>query len=145
MSNFFVEIEIGSTDHSKLLITNLMKFKKRERQKSLNIFFCLFQLTLHLLTSISKQHKSSMASIPSEILPQILVLLQSPLLQGGALHAMLEFFQAVVGLPKLGFRDLLQVQGQVGVTIFIQLEDIGTVELNPSQKRFLCCPFTKKA
>ena len=50
-----------------------------------------------------------MAYIPSEILPQILVLIQSPLLQGGALHAMLDFFQAIVGLPKLGFKDLLQV------------------------------------
>jgi hypothetical protein len=50
-----------------------------------------------------------MANIPNEILPQILVLIQSPLLQGGALGAMLEFFQAIVGLPKLGFKDLLQM------------------------------------
>lgn len=50
-----------------------------------------------------------MASVPNEILPQILVLIQSPLLQGGALGAMLEFFQAIVGLPKLGFKDLLQM------------------------------------
>lgn len=69
------------------------------------------QLTLNLLTSISKIHKSCMATIPNDILPQILILIQSPLLQGGALVALLEFFQALVsiGLPKLGFRDLLQM------------------------------------
>ncbi|XP_071144380.1 cullin-associated NEDD8-dissociated protein 1-like isoform X2 [Mytilus edulis] len=69
------------------------------------------QLSLHLLTSISKIHKSCMATIPNEILPQILVLIQSPLLQGGVLNALLEFFQALVAteLPKLGFKDLLQM------------------------------------
>ena len=69
------------------------------------------QLSLNLLTSVSKIHKSCMATIPNEILPQILILIQSPLLQGGALNALLEFFQALVvtGLPKLGFKDLLQM------------------------------------
>ncbi|KAL3888576.1 hypothetical protein ACJMK2_001063 [Sinanodonta woodiana] len=67
------------------------------------------QLTLTLLTSISKSHKNSMANVPNEILPQILILIQSPLLQGGALLAMLDFFQAIVGLPKLFFKDLLQL------------------------------------
>ncbi|XP_064597809.1 cullin-associated NEDD8-dissociated protein 1-like [Liolophura sinensis] len=69
------------------------------------------QLTLNLLTSISKIHNSSLSNIQQEILPQILVLLRSPLLQGGALNAMLEFFQAVVksNLPKLGFKDLSQM------------------------------------
>lgn len=73
--------------------------------------FPFFQLSLNLLTSVSKIHKSCMATIPNEILPQILILIQSPLLQGGALNALLEFFQALVatGLPKLGFKDLLQV------------------------------------
>ena len=75
------------------------------------MFIPLFQLSLNLLTSVSKIHKSCMATIPNEILPQILILIQSPLLQGGALNALLEFFQALVatGLPKLGFKDLLQV------------------------------------
>lgn len=60
------------------------------------------QLTLNLLTSISKTHKSCMASLHNEILPQILQLIQSPLLQGGALTALLELFQALVltGLPS---------------------------------------------
>lgn len=69
------------------------------------------QLTLNLLTSISKTHKSCMASLHNEIMPQILQLIQSPLLQGGALTALLELFQALVltGLPKHGFRDFLQL------------------------------------
>jgi len=69
------------------------------------------QLTLNLLTTISRGHKSSMANIHSAILPQTLELVQSPLLQGGALIAVLDFFRALItlGLPKLGFRDLLQM------------------------------------
>ncbi|KAK6186772.1 hypothetical protein SNE40_006048 [Patella caerulea] len=69
------------------------------------------QLTLQLLTSISQIQKSSISSIHMEILPQILILIQSPLLQGGALNALLEFFQSIVqlGLSKLGFKDLLQM------------------------------------
>ena len=71
----------------------------------------MLQLTLNLLTSLSGINKSNMTSISVEILPQILLLVQSPLLQGGALQALLEFLQSIVrlGLPKLGFRDLLQV------------------------------------
>ncbi|GFR63434.1 cullin-associated NEDD8-dissociated protein 1 [Elysia marginata] len=67
------------------------------------------QLSLNLLTSISRSHKQAMSSIQAEILPQILVLVQSPLLQGGALNAVLDFFRALItlNLPKLGFRDLL--------------------------------------
>uniref|UniRef100_A0A2C9JF10 TATA-binding protein interacting (TIP20) domain-containing protein n=1 Tax=Biomphalaria glabrata TaxID=6526 RepID=A0A2C9JF10_BIOGL len=69
------------------------------------------QLTLNLLTSISRSHKQSISNIQTEILPQILILVQSPLLQGGALNAVLEFFRALIALslPKLGFRDLLQM------------------------------------
>uniref|UniRef100_A0A0B7AHW9 TATA-binding protein interacting (TIP20) domain-containing protein n=1 Tax=Arion vulgaris TaxID=1028688 RepID=A0A0B7AHW9_9EUPU len=69
------------------------------------------QLTLNLLTTISRSHKQSISNIQSEILPQILVLVQSPLLQGGALSAVLEFFRALIALslPRLGFRDLLQM------------------------------------
>ncbi|XP_076457085.1 cullin-associated NEDD8-dissociated protein 1-like [Babylonia areolata] len=69
------------------------------------------QLTLNLLTSLCDISKANMASISSEILPQCFLLVQSPLLQGGALQALLEFLQSIVrlGLPKLGFRDLLQM------------------------------------
>ncbi|XP_013401957.1 LOW QUALITY PROTEIN: cullin-associated NEDD8-dissociated protein 1-like [Lingula anatina] len=69
------------------------------------------QLTLSLLTSVSHIHKGSMADIQSGILPQILVLVRSPLLQGVALNSLLEFFQALVncGLAGMGFRQLLQM------------------------------------
>lgn len=69
------------------------------------------QLTLNLLTSLSSINKANMASVSMDIMPQILLLVQSPLLQGGALQALLEFLQAVVqlGINKLGFRDLLQM------------------------------------
>ncbi|XP_077989699.1 cullin-associated NEDD8-dissociated protein 1-like isoform X1 [Glandiceps talaboti] len=69
------------------------------------------QLTMNLLTSISKVHSNSMANIDRTILPEVFTLVRSPLLQGSALHAMLEFFQALVatGSPKMGFRELLQM------------------------------------
>lgn len=69
------------------------------------------QLTLNLLTSISHIHPASMTNIQQEMLPQILLLVQSPLLQGGALDSILEFFKALVNadLSKLSSRDLLQM------------------------------------
>jgi cullin-associated NEDD8-dissociated protein 1 len=69
------------------------------------------QLTLNLLTSLSGLSKANMAAVSMEMMPQILVLVQSPLLQGGALQALLDFLQVLVQLsiPKIGFRDLLQV------------------------------------
>ena len=42
----------------------------------------LSQLTLHLLTSVSRVSKQSMTSVHEGILPQLLVLIRSPLLQG---------------------------------------------------------------
>ncbi|XP_063993301.1 cullin-associated NEDD8-dissociated protein 1 [Diachasmimorpha longicaudata] len=67
------------------------------------------QLTLTLLTTIAKVHPAALTRISETILPEILVLVKSPLLQGAALYAMLEFFQALVqaGIPGLGYRDLL--------------------------------------
>ncbi|KAK7869061.1 hypothetical protein R5R35_000783 [Gryllus longicercus] len=67
------------------------------------------QLTLTLLTSIAELHPSALARVSDAILPEILILAKSPLLQGAALSSMLEFFQALVkaGLPGLGYRDLL--------------------------------------
>lgn len=76
-------------------------------------FFVLtgWQLTMNLLTSLCAVSKSSMSNLHADVMPMILLLVQSPLLQGGALQALLEFVQAIVrlDLPKLGFRDLLQV------------------------------------
>ncbi|XP_025074466.1 cullin-associated NEDD8-dissociated protein 1 [Pogonomyrmex barbatus] len=67
------------------------------------------QLTLNLLTTIAKLHPAALTRISEHILPEILTLVKSPLLQGVALNSMLEFFQALVqaNLPGLGYRDLL--------------------------------------
>ena len=51
------------------------------------------QLTMNLLTSVARLHKSSLPMVQKTSLPQIFHLSQSPLLQGAALNAMLEFFQ----------------------------------------------------
>lgn len=68
------------------------------------------QLTMSLLTSISRVHKQSLVQVTDAILPEILVLIKSPLLQGAALNSMLEFFQALVmlDLPGLGYKKLLK-------------------------------------
>lgn len=51
------------------------------------------QLTLVLLTSIARVHPGALQDIQGSILPEILILVKSPLLQGAALDSMLEFFQ----------------------------------------------------
>uniref|UniRef100_A0A1B6MPH3 Uncharacterized protein n=1 Tax=Graphocephala atropunctata TaxID=36148 RepID=A0A1B6MPH3_9HEMI len=68
------------------------------------------QLTLTLLTSIARLQPSALANIHDPaIMPEILNLAKSPLLQGAALSSMLEFFQAVVkaNLPGLSYKELL--------------------------------------
>jgi cullin-associated NEDD8-dissociated protein 1 len=67
------------------------------------------QLTLTLLTSVAQTLPAALDNIGNEILPEILVLVKSPLLQGAALASMLDFFQALVqaGLPGLGCRELV--------------------------------------
>ena len=67
------------------------------------------QLTLTLLTSISIHHRQAIPTIQKTVLPEILKLAESPLLQGAALAAMLEFFKSVVsaGVPGLAHNDLL--------------------------------------
>lgn len=51
------------------------------------------QLTLNLLTSIARLQRGCLATVTSTSLPHVLRLAQSPLLQGAALSAMLDFFQ----------------------------------------------------
>lgn len=71
------------------------------------------QLTLHLLTSIARKQRSALqpAGVSSVIMPEVLNLLRSPLLQGAALASLLEFLQALVEFNAsgsgLGYRDLL--------------------------------------
>ncbi|CAG2112251.1 unnamed protein product [Medioppia subpectinata] len=67
------------------------------------------QLTLNMLTSLIRSHLAFLAIIPQTILPEALVLVRSPLLQGSALNAMLEFFQAIVqnSFPGLDYEELV--------------------------------------
>jgi len=67
------------------------------------------QLTLVLLTSISVAHRQAIPTIHKSVLPEVLKLAESPLLQGGALAAMLELFKTLVGagVSGLGHTDLL--------------------------------------
>nr|CAD7459444.1 unnamed protein product [Timema tahoe] len=67
------------------------------------------QLTLTLLTSVSELHPAALVFTSDTLLQQVVLLALSPLLQGAALVAMLEFFQSLVqaGLSGLGYRDLL--------------------------------------
>nr|CAG4643698.1 EOG090X00HY [Lepidurus arcticus] len=67
------------------------------------------QLTLSLLTSVAKLHPQTLPPLANAILPEVLALVRSPLLQGSALSSLLEFLQALVAahLPGLGYRELL--------------------------------------
>ena len=51
------------------------------------------------------------------MLPEVLKLAESPLLQGGALSAMLDFFKTIVaaGAPGLGHSDLLALLAHPGL------------------------------
>lgn len=67
------------------------------------------QLTLLLLTSIVSTHRQTIPLLQKSILGEVLSLAESPLLQGGALAAMLDFFKMLVaaGVPGLAYSDLL--------------------------------------
>uniref|UniRef100_A0A8D8LDT7 Cullin-associated NEDD8-dissociated protein 1 n=1 Tax=Cacopsylla melanoneura TaxID=428564 RepID=A0A8D8LDT7_9HEMI len=70
------------------------------------------QLTLSLLTSIAKiQPNALVEPAAASILPQVLQIAKSPLLQGAALTSMLEFFKSLVqaDLPGLSFQELLNM------------------------------------
>uniref|UniRef100_A0A3B4AR27 TATA-binding protein interacting (TIP20) domain-containing protein n=1 Tax=Periophthalmus magnuspinnatus TaxID=409849 RepID=A0A3B4AR27_9GOBI len=54
------------------------------------------QLSITLLTCMTKACPSSLAKISSSVLPGVFKLVHSPLLQGGALAAILDFLQALV-------------------------------------------------
>lgn len=69
------------------------------------------QWTLILLKSIANYHASALQDISTNILPEVMNLVKSPLLQGAALNSMLEFFQSLVRcrLPGVGYNDVLQM------------------------------------
>ena len=62
-----------------------------------------------MLTSLIRSHLAFLAIIPQTILPEALILVRSPLLQGSALNSMLEFFQAIVqsSFPGLDYDELV--------------------------------------
>jgi len=67
------------------------------------------QLTLALLTSVTSSHTATIPVIQKSVLPEVLKLAESPLLQGAALAAMLDFFRSLVsaGIPGLSHSDML--------------------------------------
>lgn len=69
------------------------------------------QMAISFLTTLARVHPSSLTTVSTAILPELLLLVRSPLLQGGALAAMLLFFQALVstGTAGLGYMDLLRM------------------------------------
>ncbi|KAL7982618.1 hypothetical protein Chor_010216 [Crotalus horridus] len=69
------------------------------------------QMAISFLTTLAKVYPSSLSKISGSILNELIGLVRSPLLQGGALSAMLEFFQALVvtGTSNLGYMDLLRM------------------------------------
>uniref|UniRef100_A0A3B5A953 Cullin-associated NEDD8-dissociated protein 1-like n=1 Tax=Stegastes partitus TaxID=144197 RepID=A0A3B5A953_9TELE len=68
------------------------------------------QVSVTLLTCMAKACPSSLAKICSSVLPGIFRLVHSPLLQGGALVAILDFLQALVlsKTSNLGYSQLLK-------------------------------------
>ncbi|KXJ05306.1 Cullin-associated NEDD8-dissociated protein 1, partial [Exaiptasia diaphana] len=68
------------------------------------------QLTLSLLTATAKVHTNSMAKASSTTLPAVMELVKSPLLQGGALNAMLTLLMELVnsGIQGMAFSNLFE-------------------------------------
>lgn len=69
------------------------------------------QQSLVLITSTARFQSQALTETYRIILPEIMNLVRSPLLQGTALNCMLELFQALVlaQLPGLGYRELLNM------------------------------------
>lgn len=69
------------------------------------------QLSLVLLTSTAKFQSQALVGVHNAILPEVMTLVRSPLLQGTALSCTLNLFQVLVQakLPGLGYRELLEM------------------------------------
>jgi cullin-associated NEDD8-dissociated protein 1 len=69
------------------------------------------QLSLVLLTSAAKKQPQALIGTHKVILPEIMNLIKSPLLQGSALNCTLNLFQALVqaNIPGLSYRELLEM------------------------------------
>lgn len=68
------------------------------------------QVAITLITCMAKVCPSSLSKIGGTILPEVLNLVHSPLLQGGALNSLLEFFKVLVATKanNMGYSDLLK-------------------------------------
>ncbi|XP_024120935.1 cullin-associated NEDD8-dissociated protein 2 [Oryzias melastigma] len=68
------------------------------------------QVSITLMTCMARACPSSLAKISSSVLPGIFKLIHSPLLQGGALAAILDFLQALVlsKASSLGYSQLMK-------------------------------------
>uniref|UniRef100_A0A3B1K374 Cullin-associated and neddylation-dissociated 2 (putative) n=1 Tax=Astyanax mexicanus TaxID=7994 RepID=A0A3B1K374_ASTMX len=68
------------------------------------------QMAIGLLTCMAKVCPSSLGKIGAAILPEVLHLVHSPLLQGGALSSIVEFFHALVltKASNTGYSDLMK-------------------------------------
>ncbi|RWS15707.1 Cullin-associated NEDD8-dissociated protein 1-like protein [Dinothrombium tinctorium] len=82
------------------------------------------QLTLSLLTSLTRSHQAFLSIIPQKILPETLVLVRSPLLQGAALQSVLDFLQALVrsSFPGLDYMELVR---QLTIPVSISNQNMG--------------------
>ncbi|KAI1290335.1 Cullin-associated Nedd8-dissociated protein 1 [Halotydeus destructor] len=85
------------------------------------------QLTLVLLTTLTRfPAMQDVAVIPQQILPQTLVLVRSPLLQGAALQSVLDFFQALVRSSFPGL-DYVGLVNQLTIPIYHPTSSPGTL------------------
>uniref|UniRef100_A0A8C4NH41 Cullin-associated and neddylation-dissociated 1 n=1 Tax=Eptatretus burgeri TaxID=7764 RepID=A0A8C4NH41_EPTBU len=69
------------------------------------------QLAVGFLTTLARVYPSSLGKVSNAALAPVIALVRSPLLQGGALTAVLAFFQALVAthMPGLGYMELLRL------------------------------------
>ncbi|KAF2360885.1 TATA-binding protein interacting (TIP20) [Trinorchestia longiramus] len=67
------------------------------------------QLTLSLLCTVTRQNTACLAPLSSHLLPSLLHLVRSPLLQGGCLRSLQDLFECLVRarIPGLSYQELL--------------------------------------
>uniref|UniRef100_A0A8C3BGV8 Cullin associated and neddylation dissociated 2 (putative) n=1 Tax=Cairina moschata TaxID=8855 RepID=A0A8C3BGV8_CAIMO len=75
------------------------------------------QVAIAFLTTLAKVYPSCISKISGSILTEILQLVHSPLLQGGALNAIIDFFQALV-LTKMAAMGCSELMKQLTAPIY---------------------------
>ncbi|XP_024063306.1 cullin-associated NEDD8-dissociated protein 1-like isoform X1 [Terrapene carolina triunguis] len=68
------------------------------------------QVAIVFLTTLAKVYPSSLSKISGSVLSELFQLVHSPLLQGGALNAIIDFFQALVitKTANMGYAELMK-------------------------------------